>query len=98
MAAPSSPSSHIFHFRLSLLVPHSRCLDLVASISQRGIKGEIRFSAGEGAESGAAVTATADLEVGLGAEGEYTWGVYEFPIDYTKVSNIDQSEASIQVK
>ena len=57
----------------------------MASISQRGIKGEIRFSSGSG-EAGAAVTATADLEVGLGAEGEYTWGVFEFPIDYTKVS------------
>ena len=57
----------------------------MASISQRGIKGEIRFSSGSG-EAGAAVTVTADLEVGLGAEGEYTWGVFEFPIDYTKVS------------
>ena len=37
------------------------CLDLVASFYQRGIKGEIRFSSGE---DGAAVTATADLEVG----------------------------------
>ena len=80
-------SSHFPHFRLSLalLLPHyGSCLDLVASISQRGIKGEIRFSSGAG-EDGAAVTATADLEVGLGAEGEYTWGVFEFPIDYTKV-------------
>ena len=56
----------------------------MASISQRGIKGEIRFSSGE---DGTAVTATADLFVGLGAEGEYTWGVYEFPIDYTKVNS-----------
>ena len=36
---------------------------------------------------GRTATATADLEVGLGAEGEYTWGVFEFPIDYTKVSS-----------
>lgn len=57
-------------------------LELVASISQRGVRGEIRFS---GAEEGAAVLATADLQVALGAEGEYTWGIYEFPIDYTKV-------------
>ena len=81
-------SSHFPHYRLSLaLVPPSSCLDLVASISQRGIKGEIRFSSGE---DGTAVTATADLEVGLGAEGEYTWGVFEFPIDYTKVSREQQ--------
>ena len=78
-------SSHFPHFRLSLAqLPPSSCLDLVASISQRGIKGEIRFSSGK---DGTAVTATADLEVGLGAEGEYTWGVFEFPIDYTKVSS-----------
>ena len=83
-----SVSSHFPIFRLipALLLPSpSSCLDLVASISQRGIKGEIRFSSGSG-EAGAAVTVTADLEVGLGAEGEYTWGVFEFPIDYTKVS------------
>ena len=61
-------------------------LELVASISQRGVRGEIRFSGAEdGAAEGAAVLATADLQVALGAEGEYTWGIYEFPIDYTKV-------------
>ena len=26
------------------------------------------------------------LRVGEGSEGEYTWGIYEFPIDYTEVS------------
>ena len=71
------------HFRISL--PTSTCLDLVASISQRGVKGDIRFTSGS---DGTAITATAELEVGLGAEGEYTWGVYEFPIDYTKVRYI----------
>ena len=63
-------------------------LELVASISQRGVRGEIRFSGAEdGAAEGAAVLATADLQVALGAEGEYTWGIYEFPIDYTKVNS-----------
>ena len=58
-------------------------LDLVASISQRGVRGEIKFT---GSDAGDAVLVTADLEVSLGSEGEYTWGIYEFPIDYTKVS------------
>ena len=53
------------HFRLSLalvlLLNPWWCLDLVASFYQHGIKGEIRFGSGE---DGAAVTATADLEVG----------------------------------
>ena len=56
-------------------------MDLVASLSQRGVKGEIRFS---GDDDGRVVV-TADLNVAQGAEGEYTWGIYEFPIDYTKV-------------
>ena len=64
----------------------------MASISQRGIKGEIRFSSGAGEDGEAAVTATADLEVGLGAEGEYTWGVFEFPIDYTKVRMVTANQ------
>ena len=73
---------NIICFRLLLLLcGQCSCLDLVASISQRGIKGEIKFS---GDEAGA-VLATADLEVAPGVEGDYTWGIYEFPIDYTKV-------------
>jgi len=62
------------------LLDRSWGLDLVASLSQRGVKGEIRFS---GDDDGRVVV-TADLNVAQGAEGEYTWGIYEFPIDYTK--------------
>ena len=67
---------------------HVAGLDLVASVSQKGVTGEIRFSSGGPSQEGgeAAVLVTARLNVGLGAEGEYTWGIYEFPIDYTKVS------------
>ena len=72
-----------------LVLRESHCLDLIASISQRGIKGEIKFSSrgpgAEGGEGGEAVLATADLEVAPGVEGDYTWAIYEFPIDYTKV-------------
>ena len=72
------------YYRLSLILPHAvEPLDLVASISQRGVRGEIKFTGGE---EGEAVLVTADLEVSIGSEGEYTWGIYEFPIDYTKVS------------
>ena len=63
------------------------CLDLIASVSQHGVRGEIKFT-GAGDTDGAAVLVTADLEVSLGSEGEYTWGIYEFPIDYTKVGII----------
>ena len=70
--------------RSCLLLPDKVTpLDLVASISQRGVRGEIKFTGGD---AGDAVLVTADLEVSLGSEGEYTWGIYEFPIDYTKVS------------
>ena len=73
-----------------MLLPseHVQCLDLVASVSQKGVTGEIRFTGSDSeTEGGAAVLATAKLNVGLGHEGEYTWGIYEFPIDYTKVRN-----------
>ena len=76
-----------------LLPHHVDSLDLVASVSQKGVTGEIRFSGSDTGDSeagGAAVLATAKLNVGLGHEGEYTWGIYEFPIDYTKVSIIKQ--------
>ena len=73
------------HPRSWLLLPHvTSALDLVASISQRGVKGQIKFTGGN---TGDAVQVTADLAVSLGSEGEYTWGIYEFPIDYTKVSS-----------
>ena len=75
------------YYRLCLILPHAvQPLDLVASISQRGVRGEIKFTGGE---AGQAVLVTADLEVSLGSEGEYTWGIYEFPIDYTNVSGGD---------
>ena len=50
-------------------------------MSQRGVRGEIRFSG----DIDGHVVVTADLNVAQGSEGEYTWGIYEFPIDYTKV-------------
>jgi hypothetical protein len=31
------------------------------------------------------VRVTVNLEVAEGSAGEYTWGIYEFPIDYTQV-------------
>ena len=71
----------IYCCRILGLLDRSWGLDLVASLSQRGVKGEIRFS---GDDDGRVVV-TADLNVAQGAEGEYTWGIYEFPIDYTKV-------------
>ena len=75
------------YYRLCLILPHAvQPLDLVASISQRGVRGEIKFTGGE---EGQAVLVTADLEVSIGSEGEYTWGIYEFPIDYTNVSGGD---------
>ena len=56
-------------------------LELYASLSQRGVRGEVRFSEAEGGK----VAVRAELQVAEGAEGEYTWGIYEFPIDYTEV-------------
>jgi hypothetical protein len=56
-------------------------LELYTSLSQRGVKGEVRFTSGE-----EAVSVSVNLEVAEGSAGEYTWGIYEFPIDYTQVS------------
>jgi len=53
---------------------------LTASLSQHGVHGDITF---KDAENGT-VEVTAMLRVGEGSEGEYTWGIYEFPIDYTE--------------
>ena len=57
-------------------------LELVASLSQLGLKGDVRFAVLENGK----VAVKADLQVAEGAEGEYTWGIYEFPIDYTEVN------------
>ena len=50
-------------------------------MSQRGLQGDVRLTDLEGGR----VKVTANLSVAEGAEGEYTWGIYEFPIDYTQV-------------
>ena len=77
-----------FRYSLLLLLPQSiSCLDLIASVSQHGVRGEIKFT-GAGDDGAAVTSVTADLEVSLGSEGEYTWGIYEFPIDYTKVGRM----------
>ena len=61
-------------------------LELYASLSQRGVKGEVRFSGELGEEGGEEVVSVeVNLEVAEGSAGEYTWGIYEFPIDYTQV-------------
>jgi len=55
-------------------------LKLVAAFSQRGLRGEVTLS-----QHGQAVKVVADLAVAEGREGEYKAGIYQFPIDYTKV-------------
>ena len=80
MNLPNGSSTN-YCCRVLGLLDRSFGLDLIASLSQRGVKGEIRFSG----DSDGRVVVTADLEVAQGSEGEYTWGIYEFPIDYTKV-------------
>jgi hypothetical protein len=37
---------------------------------------------------------TVNLEVAEGSAGEYTWGIYEFPIDYTQVGGLPILSAS----
>jgi hypothetical protein len=61
-------------------------LELYASLSQRGVKGEVRFTGDEEGSGSGQVTVSVNLEVAEGSAGEYTWGIYEFPIDYTQVS------------
>ena len=56
-------------------------LELVASFSQRGVKGDVRFLQLETGKVGVKV----DLEVAEESGGDYSWGIYEFPIDYTEV-------------
>jgi len=55
-------------------------LELVASFSQRGVKGDVRFLQLETGKVGVKV----DLEVAEESGGDYSWGIYEFPIDYTE--------------
>lgn len=80
------PSS-IFPPYLAILFVLCGCdgLELVASVSQRGLQGDVRLTDLEGGR----VKVTANLSVAEGAEGEYTWGIYEFPIDYTQEDYCD---------
>ena len=63
-------------------------LELYASLSQRGVKGEVRFTTDDEGDSQQQVAVRVNLEVAEGSVGEYTWGIYEFPIDYTQVRPI----------
>ena len=71
-------------FRMTVMLVDG--LELYASLSPRGVKGEVRFSGELGEEGGEEVVSVeVNLEVAEGSAGEYTWGIYEFPIDYTQV-------------
>ena len=54
---------------------------LVSHLSQHSVTGTITFTQ---LRPGEAVSIKAELKVAREYKGEYSWGIYEFPIDYTK--------------
>ena len=71
---------------LVLLLAPQGCLSLklVSHFSQHGVSGTVTFH--RGSEKGVAegkVVVTVRLSVAEEYAGEYSWGVYQFPIDYS---------------
>lgn len=54
---------------------------LVSHLSQHSVTGSITFTQ---LRPGEPVSIKADLKVAREYKGEYSWGIYEFPIDYTQ--------------
>ena len=59
----------------------SHAITLEAHLSQHSVTGKISFTQ---SRPGALVEIKADLKVSREYKGEYSWGIYEFPIDYSK--------------
>eukprot|EP00095_Tigriopus_kingsejongensis_P007890 snap_masked-scaffold720_size106930-processed-gene-0.10 protein:Tk07890 transcript:snap_masked-scaffold720_size106930-processed-gene-0.10-mRNA-1 annotation:"hypothetical protein L798_15715" len=55
-------------------------LELLAHVSQHGVRGSVSFKQAEGAPD---VQIKVNLSISEDYAGEYSWGIYEFPIDYT---------------
>lgn len=53
---------------------------LEAHLSQHGVRGVITFSQ---AQDQGPITISANISVAKEYKGEYSWGIYEFPIDYS---------------
>lgn len=64
---------------------------LVAYISQFGLHGEINFSP----TAGKTITITTNLETTLQyPEQSWSWGIHQFPVDYTNVHPVRRCELS----
>jgi len=61
--------------------PNTSGLKLRAVFSQSGVWGTITFQQGSNDKS---VHIKANLSVSTDKAGDYSWGVYEFPIDYSR--------------
>eukprot|EP00094_Tigriopus_californicus_P005910 TCALIF_05695-PA protein Name:"Similar to sodE Superoxide dismutase [Cu-Zn] 5 (Dictyostelium discoideum)" AED:0.01 eAED:0.01 QI:0/-1/0/1/-1/1/1/0/1143 len=83
---------------LANLPRQCQCLELFAHVSQHGVRGVISFkqseSAGTSADAATTTTTTTtttlsevqikvNLTISEDYAGEYSWGIYQFPIDYT---------------
>jgi Cu/Zn superoxide dismutase len=72
-------------FALALSASAVTGLELAAHFSQHGVSGTVTFHQGtgqEGDEAEGKVVLTARLSVAEEYAGEYSWGVYEFPVDH----------------
>ncbi len=81
----ASPSFFCLLLLLPFLVQSCHSLELTSHFSQHGVSGTVTFhraAAGDAAAAGKVVV-TVRLSVSEEYAGEYSWGVYQFPIDYS---------------
>ena len=81
-----SNSPQMLFLVLFLMIHNVAPLELQATVSQNGVRGTITFTQSLSEEGGKkAVQISANFTVtDPSYAGEYSWGIYDFPIDYSK--------------
>ena len=81
-----STSPHLIWVVLVLMLHCVTSLKLEASVSQNGVRGTVTFTqVPSGGGGSKAVQISANFSVtDPSYAGEYSWGIYEFPIDYSR--------------
>ena len=81
-----STSPHLLLLVFFLILHQVSALQLEASVSQNGVRGTITFTQALSEEGGKkAVQISANFSVtDPSYAGEYSWGIYDFPIDYSR--------------
>lgn len=84
--------SLFFYIAIVVLQVAAGAPKLRASFSQAGVWGTVTFERGSSSSSSVLVHVRANLSVSSDKVGDYSWGIYPFPIDYSRPDGCDSKQ------